>query len=116
MTLQTSGPCVFCGVVTGTEPATIYYQDDQVMVIKNLLHWVPVMLLVLPKIHMTQEEFWLDIQHAAQVAVTIGKEQCPGGFRLLSNFGHDALQTQEHGHIHILGGVRLGRYAVPPPE
>ena len=41
----------------------------------------------------------------------MGQEHCPAGFRLLSNFGHDAMQSQEHGHIHILGGVFLGEYA-----
>jgi diadenosine tetraphosphate (Ap4A) HIT family hydrolase len=35
---------------------------------------------------------------------------CPGGFRLLTNFGYDAMQSQEHGHLHILGGTFLGHY------
>ena len=35
---------------------------------------------------------------------------CPGGFRLLTNFGYDAMQSQEHGHLHILGGTYLGHY------
>ena len=34
----------------------------------------------------------------------------PGGFRLTSNFGYDAMQSQEHGHLHILGGTFLGHY------
>ena len=31
-------------------------------------------------------------------------------FRLLTNFGYDAMQSQEHGHLHILGGTFLGHY------
>jgi len=30
---------------------------------------------------------------------------------LVSNFGLDAMQTQQHGHVHILGGTFLGEYA-----
>ena len=35
---------------------------------------------------------------------------CPNGFRIVSNFGYDGLQTQSHAHIHILGGAFLGHY------
>jgi diadenosine tetraphosphate (Ap4A) HIT family hydrolase len=44
------------------------------------------------------------------IAVSMGKKYCPGGFRLVSNFGHDANQTQQHAHLHILGGSFLGHY------
>jgi histidine triad (HIT) family protein len=106
--------CVFCEIVAGRSPATIRYEDDQVIVIDNRLRWLPVMLLVIPRRHITQEDMWRDngvMGRVAQVAVEVGSRLCPGGFRLLSNFGPDALQTQEHGHLHILGGMPLGHYA-----
>ncbi len=105
--------CIFCAIVAGQAPATIRYEDDKVLVIDNILHWVPVMFLAMPKTHMSQEELWQDMGEVARVAVEIGRQHCPNGFRLLSNFGQDALQTQEHGHLHILGGTRLGWYARP---
>ena len=40
----------------------------------------------------------------------MGNDICPDGFRLLSNFGNDGLQTQDHAHLHLLGGKRLGFY------
>ena len=46
-----------------------------------------------------------------EIAVQMGKQHCPGGFRLLSNFGMDAMQSQEHAHVHVLGGMFLGEYA-----
>ena len=104
--------CVFCDIASGREPAKIRYQDDEVMVIDNLLHWAPVMLLVVHKAHMTQEEMWqkkMDV--VGKVAVEMGQKYCPEGFRLLSNFGWDALQTQDHAHLHIIGGRNLGHYA-----
>jgi diadenosine tetraphosphate (Ap4A) HIT family hydrolase len=44
-------------------------------------------------------------------AVEAGREHCPNGYRLLSNFGHDGMQSQRHGHLHLIGGMYLGPYA-----
>jgi len=41
----------------------------------------------------------------------MGMAHCPKGFRLVSNLGSDAMQSQEHGHVHVLGGTFLGEYA-----
>ena len=51
------------------------------------------------------------IAKVARTAAEVGAQHCPNGFRLLSNFGTDAMQSQTHGHIHILGGQFLGEYA-----
>ena len=104
--------CVFCNIVARKEPANILYEDDDTIVIQNVLRWAPVMLLAMPKEHKTQVEFWSDgIGTVGAIAVEIGKKVCPGGFRLLSNFGYDGMQSQEHGHLHIVGGTHLGPYA-----
>lgn len=102
--------CVFCNIVAGREPANIVYEDDEVIVIQNILRWVPVMLLAMTKRHATQDELWDDIAKVGKVAREVGHHYCPNGFRLLSNFGYDAMQSQEHGHLHILGGTFLGHY------
>ena len=106
-------PCVFCEIVARREPAEILYEDAEVLVFRNRLRWVPVMLLAVPKQHFTQAQLWTDpiVHKVATVAVDIGADQCPNGFRLLANFGGDAMQSQDHGHMHILGGVHLGPYA-----
>ena len=103
--------CVFCEIIAGREPADILYRDDDIIVFRNVLRWVPVMLLVVPVRHMRQNELWRDAAKAGGVAVEMGERYCPNGFRLLSNFGFDALQSQEHAHIHVIGGTYLGHYA-----
>lgn len=103
--------CVFCEIIAHKSPAEILYEDDEVIVFRNRLGWVPTMLLSVPKEHRTQAELWNNLGRVGEIAVRMGQEHCPAGFRLLSNFGHDAMQSQEHGHIHILGGVFLGEYA-----
>ena len=106
------GTCVFCDIVAGRKPATVRYEEE-IIAIVNVLNWVPVMLLVMPKRHMGQQELWSDgmLARVGKVAVEMGERYCPGGYRLLSNFGHDGLQSQEHGHVHVLGGIYLGPYA-----
>jgi histidine triad (HIT) family protein len=103
--------CVFCEIIAGREPADVLYRDEDVIVFRNLLRWVPVMLLVAPTRHLRQHELWRAMGPAAAVAVEMGERHCPNGFRLLSNFGFDALQSQEHAHIHVIGGTYLGHYA-----
>ena len=44
-------------------------------------------------------------------AAEMGAKHCPRGFRLLSNFGPDAMQSQPHAHVHVIGGTFLGEYA-----
>ena len=102
--------CTFCEIVAHRESAEVLYEDDEVMVFRNRLRWVPVMLLAVPKEHRTQAELWREMGRVGEVAVRMGQEHCPNGFRLLSNFGYEAMQSQEHGHLHVLGGTFLGEY------
>ena len=62
---------------------------------------------------MTQGELWSSdvMAQVARAAVEAGEKYCPRGFRLLSNFGADAMQSQPHGHVHVIGGTYLGEYA-----
>jgi len=104
--------CVFCQIVAGTEPADVIYQDEDIIVIRNVLRWaVPIMLLAMTKSHTTQSELWADhIGRVGKKAAELGNQLCPNGFRLVSNFGSDGMQSQPHGHVHILGGTFLGHY------
>jgi len=101
--------CPFCEILARRSPANIRYEDEQVIVIDNILKWVPVM----PQSHVTQSQLWGSdlMATVGRVAVDMGERSCPGGYRLLSNFGDDAMQSQEHGHLHVLGGTFLGQYA-----
>ena len=105
--------CVFCEIIAGREPARVRYLDEDIIVIVNRLTWVPVMLLAMPKKHMSQLEMWSSglMEPLGKVAVDMGCMYAPNGFRILSNFGHDGLQSQSHGHLHIIGGTYLGEYA-----
>ena len=57
--------CVFCEIVAGREPAEVLYEDDDLVVFRNLLSWVPVTLLVVPRRHIDQAELWRDLGRLA---------------------------------------------------
>ena len=111
--MKTVDSCVFCRIVAGESPARFRYLDNDLIVIVNLLTWVPLMLLVMPKEHLSQMELWSSglLQRLGAVATDMGAMYAPGGFRILSNFGYDGMQSQSHGHLHVIGGVHLGPYA-----
>ena len=105
--------CVFCRISVGQEPAKFRYIDEEVMVIVNKLTWVPVMLLVIPRKHHSQLELWSSpiMNKMSNIAADFGCMYCPEGCRILSNFGGHCLQSQHHGHLHVIGGRDLGPYA-----
>ncbi len=105
--------CIFCDIIEGRSPARVRYLDKDIIVIVNKLTWVPLMLLVMPKMHMQQSEMWSSglMSRLGDVAVDVGWWLAPKGFRILSNFGSDGMQSQSHGHIHVIGGTHLGEYA-----
>ena len=114
---KSPGHCTFCLIVAGDLPSRQVYGDDLVLAFRNQLNWLPVMLLIVPKEHVTQEELWRSgglLARMGRLAVDLGTEHCPGGFRLLSNFGRHALQTQHHGHLHVIGGAPMGLYVRNP--
>lgn len=104
--------CAFCGIASGALPRRVRYQDAELIAFRNALDWAPVMHLVAPIAHMSQAAFWRSplFARAAALAVELGEADAPGGFRVVSNFGDDAMQSQPHGHLHVLGGAHLGLY------
>jgi diadenosine tetraphosphate (Ap4A) HIT family hydrolase len=112
--------CVLCDIVDHQpwEPATFVYEDDDVAVFHNLLQWIPVMLLVVPRRrlaggpspngrHYEQHDLWRGMGRLGAVAMRMGRTHCrfdgEARFRLVCNVGSLALQTQSHAHIHVLG-------------
>ena len=117
--LKTEPNCVFCQIVAGRSPAKVRYVDNDIIVIVNRLvrdepdpWWPPVMLLVMPKEHLSQFQMWDSglLPRLGRLAVDMGAMFAPRGFRVVSNFGKDGEQTQSHGHLHVVGGVYLGHY------
>jgi histidine triad (HIT) family protein len=89
-------------------PGEFVYEDEEVMVIKDIHPAAPVHLLVIPKIaHPTLEDLHPDddlpgklIKVARQVAKAQGIDK---NYKLMMNVGRQ-VQAVPHIHLHLLGG------------
>lgn len=105
--------CVFCRIVRGELPSAKVYEDDKMIVFKDLEPKAKVHLLAVPKDHYKLLEE-VDEERAQALAYIFSKipeiaklNGCDNGFRLVINQGDDACQTVHHLHVHILGGEKL---------
>jgi histidine triad (HIT) family protein len=114
--------CIFCKIAAKQIPASIVYEDDELLAFKDINPAAPVHLLVIPKQHVpTLSE--CDDGHAAMLgrmmalapklarehgcAVTYDKQGNPqGGYKTLINSGPDGGQEVYHLHLHMYGGAR----------
>ncbi len=105
--------CVFCRIVRGELPSSKVYEDDKMIVFKDLEPKAKVHLLAVPKDHFKLLEE-MDGARAEILKYMLLKipeiakaNGCENGYRLVINQGDDAGQTVFHLHIHILGGEKL---------
>lgn len=105
--------CIFCKIAKGQIPAERVFEDDQVMVIKDIHPKAPVHLLVMPREHIpslnevTPAHAGL-VYHMVSLLPKIAREQgLNNGFRTIINTGPGGGQEIPHLHIHLLGGGRL---------
>ena len=106
---------LFEKIITREIPATIVYEDDQVLAFRDINAQAPVHVLIIPKkpiprIAEAKPEDHAVLGHlllkAAVVADQLGLTK--GGFRLVFNNGPDAGEAVPHLHCHLLGGRKLG--------
>ncbi len=105
--------CLFCRIVEGEIPSEKVYEDDDVLVIKDIGPQAPTHLLCLPKRHLASLEELDDERLAGKLlcaaARVAGAAGLTGGWRLIGNTGADGGQEVPHLHLHVLGGRPLGR-------
>ncbi|MFH1462644.1 MAG: histidine triad nucleotide-binding protein [bacterium] len=106
--------CIFCKIISKEAPAGIIYENENILVFKDIAPKAPIHILIIPKKHIPSINH-LELEDRALVgellltAKRIAKEQgiAETGFRLVFDTGKDAGQTVEHLHLHLLGGARL---------
>jgi len=105
--------CLFCKIVAGDIPAEIVYDDEQILVFKDINPRAAVHLLAIPKIHLTSledvtDEHQMLIGHIMMQLPHLARAQgIPDGFRTIINTGPGGGQEVGHLHIHLLGGKNL---------
>lgn len=105
--------CIFCKIIAGEIPASKVYEDEEMLVFKDIEPKAKVHLLAIAKDHfkllsdMDEERAELLKRMLLKIPKIAADNGCENGYRLVINQGEDAGQTVFHLHIHILGGEIL---------
>jgi len=106
--------CLFCKIIAGEIPGTFVYQDDRLVVLKDINPQAPLHVLVIPRKHIASlNELTADddalvgslFRRAAALAREHGYDQ--RGYRAVFNTNREAGQTVFHLHLHVLAGRGL---------
>ena len=106
--------CLFCKFISGEIPVNKLYEDDNMIIIRDIAPKAKNHYLAIIKSHfkllaeMTQSDAEM-LKNIFKIIPTLknllGLED---GYRLVINQGDDAGQTVNHLHIHILCGQKMG--------
>ena len=108
--------CIFCKIIAGVIPSQKLYEDDKMIVIKDIEPKAKLHYLCIPKTHFAllsemdrekAETLKYCFEKIAQIYKDLGLEK---GYRVIINQGEDGGQTVPHLHIHLLGGETLGGF------
>ncbi len=106
--------CLFCRIAAHQIPASIVYEDEQILAFNDINPQAPTHVLVIPKKHIATlndvqpEDAPLAGELLRRGAAIAEERGIAGvGYRAVFNTNRDAGQTVFHIHLHILGGRRL---------
>ena len=107
--------CLFCKLVSGEIPSKKVYEDDVCYAFDDIEPEAPVHVLLVPKQHFDNlndnvpaevlGHMWSVVPKVAEI-----KGIKESGYRSVMNTGPDSASTVAHMHIHIMGGVKMGRF------
>lgn len=101
--------CIFCKIVNKEIPKEFLYQDESVLVFKDIHPSAPVHFLVIPREHI-ESIAHLEGNHRDILSKIIyqAKEEAEKlglkGYKLVFNVGREGGQVIDHLHLHLLGG------------
>ena len=108
--------CIFCKIISGEIPSPRLYEDEKMIVIRDIEPKAKLHYLCIPKTHFAlfseMDEACADIvkhcfQTLPKLEKTLGLQE---GYRVIVNQGVNGGQTVPHLHIHLLGGELLGDF------
>lgn len=105
--------CLFCKILAGEVPSEKIYEDDMMLVFKDIAPKAEVHLLAIPRVHIASLNEVSDehddiMAHMIKQLPKLAKEQgLDDGFRTIINTGEGGGQIIFHLHMHLLGGKTL---------
>lgn len=107
------GDCIFCRIAAGEIPATTVFEDEQVVVFRDIQPKAAVHLLLIPRKHISslmelnRGDDALMAHMMALLPELARAEGLEQGFRTIINTGKMGGQEVFHLHLHLLGGSNL---------
>lgn len=106
--------CLFCKMASGQIKPDVVYEDEHVLVFRDIAPQAPVHVLLIPKKHVANLDALTgeDATLAGHILLTAGRVArqlgvADSGFRLASNCNAQGGQTVYHLHFHLLGGRQM---------
>ena len=106
-----SNDCLFCKIIKGEIPSQFIYEDDTLVVFKDINPQAPVHLLIVPKKHIRSVNDLTDADlpvvgkmhmAAKKMAKEMGVNE--SGYRIFINVEKGGGQVIFHLHMHLIGG------------
>ena len=101
--------CIFCKIVNGDFNTEFIYENEHVVVFKDINPQAPTHLLVVPRVHVESLNELEDKNLMAELLSAVKETTKKIGlksYKTLINTGKDAGQEVFHIHVHILGGIK----------
>jgi histidine triad (HIT) family protein len=106
-----NGPCTFCKIIRGEEPAEFLYQDGSLVVFKDIRPHAPVHLLIVPRKHIRSINDLTEVDEEIVARMILKAKgmakDCSiskSGYKLVFNVEQGGGQYVFHLHLHLLGG------------
>ena len=106
---------IFDRILRGEIPCNKVFENDYVLAFHDISPKTPVHVLIIPKkpyvsfIDFSKtasaEEIAAIMQATGHIAASLDLEE--GGYRVITNAGHNAGQEVPHFHLHLMGGKAL---------
>lgn len=101
-----SEDCIFCKIINGDFNTEFVYENEYVVVFKDINPKAPIHLLVVPKTHVASLNKLEDKNLMAELLMAVKETTKKIGlksYKTLINTGKEAGQEVFHLHVHILG-------------
>jgi histidine triad (HIT) family protein len=101
--------CLFCKIANKEMPSDIVYEDDEVIVFKDINPKAHFHVLVIPKRHIVSIKDLRDEDKelTAKIVFTakkVAEDNNLSGYKLIFNVGREGGQIVDHLHLHLLSG------------
>ncbi len=103
--------CIFCKIVNGEIPTEFLYEDETLVVFRDINPHAPVHILIVPKKHIRSiNDLTENNREIISRMIMIGKDVAQkesinsSGYKLLFNVERGGGQVIFHLHLHLIGG------------